>query len=82
MPDVRQELLEAEDALRAVGELELQDALWRREPTAKERQARFNERHRLAAEREDKQRKEAFDRKHSKDFAGVRNYDSNGDLVS
>lgn len=78
MPDVRQELLEAEDALRAVGELELQDALWRREPTAKD----FDERHRLAAEREDKQRKEAFDRKHSKDFAGVRNYDSNGDLVS
>lgn len=79
--DVRRELLEAEDALQAVYELELQNTLWRRERTAKERQAQMDELQALAARRQDKQNKEAFDRRHAKDFAGVRNYDSHGNNV-
>lgn len=69
---IRQEMLEAEDALQAVNDLPLQDTLWQREPTAEARQAEWIKKQTLAAKREDELKKKAFI---VTGPTGVRNYD-------
>lgn len=79
---VRQEMLEAEDALQAAGEVELQYMLWEREPTAEERQAEKDRWMSLEASADDIRKKKAFDAKHAGSFAGIRNFDRDGNILS
>lgn len=80
--NVRQEMLEAEDALQAAQEAELQYMLWEHEPTAEELQAERDSRRVLEAAEEDHRKKMAFEANHAGDFAGIRNFDRDGNILS
>lgn len=79
--NVRQEMLEAEDALQAVDDLQLQKTLWRRESVAEERRVERDKEHVRETAREDDLREQAFIASGPKGPSGINNYDWDGNLI-